>query len=275
MYVYPYGDSQQLNLDWIINKLKELEAESAGNVDLKTVSEALISLTYNPGTLYVRDDYAFLNGKLYRCLSNTSGAFDPDAWQEALIGEDLTVLTRGINAINAAINSLDSNFAPVLSSMVADTNLVIGDLRIYDHALYRITNPITQGNAITVGTNAVKVDLTNLNASGADNFDGYCKMADGTLIQWGKRINQTVVIDQLLDNGMYRGTYTLNYPIPVINNNSVVIGGFQYGTGTGFPFVSPANGKTPNSAILNFFDFEERNGNQGRFDFFIIGRWKQ
>ena len=101
MYKYPYGDSQQLNLDWILAKLKELETAGLG-LDLEEVSNALISLTYNTSTAYRRYDYAFLNGKLYRCLSDTSGAFDPAAWQEALIGDDLAVLTRWINAIDAA-----------------------------------------------------------------------------------------------------------------------------------------------------------------------------
>lgn len=103
MYKYPYGDSQQLNLDWILAKLKELEESGgAGGTDLEEVSNALISLTYNTSTAYQRYDYAFLNGKLYRCLANTSGTFNPAAWQEALIGDDLAVLTRWINAIDAA-----------------------------------------------------------------------------------------------------------------------------------------------------------------------------
>lgn len=103
MYKYPYGDSQQLNLDWILAKLKELEASGgSGGADLEEVSNALLSLTYNTSTAYRRYDYAFLNGKLYRCLTDTSGVFNPTAWQEALIGDDLAVLTRWINAIDAA-----------------------------------------------------------------------------------------------------------------------------------------------------------------------------
>ncbi len=100
MYKYPYGDSQQLNLDWILAKIKDMEAAEAS--DLETISKVLISLPYNTTTSYRRYDYAFLNGKLYRCLTDTSGVFNPTAWQEALIGDDLAVLTRWINAIDAA-----------------------------------------------------------------------------------------------------------------------------------------------------------------------------
>ena len=53
MYKYPYGDSQQLNLDWILAKLKELKNAGIG-LDLEDVSNALISLTYNTNTAYRR-----------------------------------------------------------------------------------------------------------------------------------------------------------------------------------------------------------------------------
>ena len=104
MYQYPYGDTQQLNLDWILTKIKELEASggSGGGSSIKEVANTLISATYNASTQYRRYDYCFYNGKLYRCLSDTTGAFTPADWQEVLIGDDIPILTRLINAIDAA-----------------------------------------------------------------------------------------------------------------------------------------------------------------------------
>lgn len=100
MYVYPYGDSQQLNLDWIINKLKELENQSAP--DLEEIANVFIALTHSSGTQYRRYDYCYYQGKLYRALNDNIGAFNASDWMEVRLGDDIPVLTRLINAIDAA-----------------------------------------------------------------------------------------------------------------------------------------------------------------------------
>ena len=107
MYQYPYGDTQQLNLDWILTKIKELETGS-GNIDMEEVANTLISATYNASNAYRRYDYCYYNGKLYRCLSDTTGAFNPADWQEVLIGDDIPILTRLINAVDASLTSLQN-----------------------------------------------------------------------------------------------------------------------------------------------------------------------
>lgn len=128
MYQYPYGDTQQLNLDWILTKIKELEQQSgSGGSSIEEVANALISATYNAATQYRRYDYCFLNGKLYRCLSDTTGVFNPADWQEVLIGDDIPILTRLINAVDASLTSLQTT---VGNQGNAITNLqnAMGDL---------------------------------------------------------------------------------------------------------------------------------------------------
>lgn len=148
MYKYPYGDSQQLNLDWILAKIKELEASGA---DLEEVSNALISLTYNTNTAYRRYDYAFLNGKLYRCLTDTTGAFDPAAWMEVRIGEDIPVLTRLLNAVDASLTTLQDRAVIQVQDKTADSNTLDN---IVNHALAQITAGITSyGKLFTFRTN--------------------------------------------------------------------------------------------------------------------------
>ena len=102
MYVYPYGDSQQLNLDWIINKLKELEDREASAADLEEIANVFIALTHSSGTQYRRYDYCYYQGKLYRALNDNIGAFNASDWLEVRLGDDIPVLTRLINAIDAA-----------------------------------------------------------------------------------------------------------------------------------------------------------------------------
>lgn len=98
MYQYPYGNAQQLNLDWILSKLQELESGSGGGADLEEVANALVSASFDATIPYRRYDYAFYDGKLYRALNDNIGAFNPADWMEVVIGDDIPVLTRLINA---------------------------------------------------------------------------------------------------------------------------------------------------------------------------------
>ena len=97
MYQYPYGNAQQLNLDWILNKIQELESGGGGEVDLEEVANALVSASYNTGISYRIYDYVFYNNKLYRCVNDTTGAWNPSDWTEVPIGDDVSILTRLIN----------------------------------------------------------------------------------------------------------------------------------------------------------------------------------
>lgn len=99
-FLYPWGNTQQLNLDWILKKIKELETGGGAGADLEEVANALITLTHRSTTQYQRWDYCFYNGKLYRALVNTTGAFAPGDWREVVLGDDVSVLTRLINALN-------------------------------------------------------------------------------------------------------------------------------------------------------------------------------
>lgn len=125
MYQYPYGNAQQLNLDWILNKIQELESGSGG-VSLEAVANALVSASFDTGVSYRRYDYCFYNGKLYRALNDNSGAFNPSDWLEVVLGDDIPVLTRLLNAVDTSLTTLQGQVNDLDSDDVANASTVSG-----------------------------------------------------------------------------------------------------------------------------------------------------
>lgn len=126
MYQYPYGNAQQLNLDWILSKIQELEAGSASGSDLEEVANVLAAASFDATVPYRRYDYAFYDGKLYRALNDNLGAFNPSDWLEVTLGADISVLTRLVNADDAAITTLQNRLDTLGSDDVANESTVTG-----------------------------------------------------------------------------------------------------------------------------------------------------
>lgn len=126
MYQYPYGNAQQLNLDWILSKLQEIESGSGGGADLEKVANTLVSASFDATIPYRRYDYAFYDGKLYRALNDTIGAFNPADWLEVTLGADIPVLTRLLNAVDASLTTLQGQVADLDSDDVDNASNVTG-----------------------------------------------------------------------------------------------------------------------------------------------------
>lgn len=117
MYQYPYGNAQQLNLDWILSKIQELESGSGGGATLEEVANALISATYAVQN-YNRSDIVFYDGKLYRANQNiTAEAWDATHWDEILLGDTVANLVRYVGSLN---NSQVVNISTVPGTHTSD-----------------------------------------------------------------------------------------------------------------------------------------------------------
>lgn len=150
MYKYPYGDSQQLNLDWIISKIKELEASagSGGTVDLEEIANALISATFSSSNAYNRSDIVFHNGKLYRANVNIPApgeSWDPTHWDEILLGD---AVSNVITYLAALSNNQVFNSSTVPGTHTSDAlNNLASDISDLDTAV----NALQEVNILVVG----------------------------------------------------------------------------------------------------------------------------
>ena len=106
----------------------------------------------------------------------------------------------------------------------------------------------------------------------AESGTGYCKMADGTLIQWGEASNVTVSMTQ--SDALYVQRYTITLPISFYNARYFASASFQYSTGYGFACGVPYSGRSTTSFAVDFMETTNRSGNAGRYIWFAIGRWK-
>lgn len=114
-FLYPWGNTQQLNLDWILQKIKELEAGSGG-ADLDEVAEALLAASYS-AQAYNQFDIVFHDGKLY--LANTDIAAPGEAWTPAHWDE--IVLGGPVSALMQHVSNLDSDNVINDSQVTGDT----------------------------------------------------------------------------------------------------------------------------------------------------------
>lgn len=102
MYKYPYGNYSQLNLNWIINKIKDLEHSiGSNNADIEEVANALISASYSSVQEYAVNDIVYDpdTETLYRCntaIPSGGEAWNTDHWDAILIGPTVANLVRAV-----------------------------------------------------------------------------------------------------------------------------------------------------------------------------------
>lgn len=108
-YLYPNGDSQQLNLSWFLAKFKDLY-EYVMNLDPGEASmDTILSRftdQYDPATTYVAGDYCIFDGYIYKANQATSGMFNSGAWDPALPVNDIQGLRILISQLSQTVQDL-------------------------------------------------------------------------------------------------------------------------------------------------------------------------
>lgn len=111
-YLYPYGDTQQLNLSWFLAKFKELY-EYIMNLDPDDIAIATVlsrfTNEYNSSTNYIPGDYVIHEGFIYKANQSTTGNFNPQAWDAALPVNDIQGLRILLGGISRDLTDLEEN----------------------------------------------------------------------------------------------------------------------------------------------------------------------
>ena len=196
MYQYPYGDLQQLNLDWIINKLIQLEQSfvAGESAELEEFANALISLTYIPTQAYNNSDIVFHDGHLYRCNTTIPApgeVWDPAHWDQIMLGNTVANLVRAVAGMNSdhVFNESNVNGTHVTEAL----NALVEDIRYDNHKIQQKKNgaytdvipvedtPSNNSDRLASSKAAydlkgaitsVEDDLASIHATGATNATG-------------------------------------------------------------------------------------------------------
>ena len=241
---FPFLTHQQLNLDWILNEIKRVmgffpESGDPGTVLMKTEDgtswEELAAVDIN------------ING-----VPEDTELTDTDK----LIFYDLSAsANRKITAPNL-LNSMMSNGTPLMDG-TGSAGTSKKPAR-YDH---RHPTDTSRAPADYFQNGNLKFEHGGLNDSGQH----YCKMPDGTLIQWGSVINT--------DDGYAN----VAFPVTFVDDNFVFSASPRYSSAypvIDYRVVSQKN--TNSSGVVNFKELTSTASytTSAIADWFGIGRWK-
>lgn len=108
-FLYPYGDSQQLNLSWFLSTFRELY-EYVQNLDPGESSmDAILSrftAPYDGTKSYTAGQYCIYDGKIYKANKNTTGSFNQSDWDAALPVDEIDTLRQDIAGLAGDVEDL-------------------------------------------------------------------------------------------------------------------------------------------------------------------------
>lgn len=170
---------------------------------------------------------------------------------------DVTDLAAGVE-----IQDANADISELRSALMADEA---------DIANLQSSMTTAQGN-ITALQSADTNLQSQIDALKSTSASGYCKYADGTMIQWGTATVAMPTMTQIASSGVFYAAVTLTFPQAFVNTSFDVNGNSQYPRGYLMPFGGvPAS---TNSATVHIYDFYARASGNVYLRYTAVGRWK-
>lgn len=257
---FPFLTHQQLNLDWILNEIKRVMGFFPESGD--------------PGTVLMKTEDGTAWEELAAVDININGVPEDTELSDTdkLIFYDVSAsANRKITAPNL-LNSMMSNGTPLMDG-TGSAGTSKKPAR-YDHRHPTDTSRQaalsgTQMAAVNSGAPANSFDSNGVLkfAHGGMNESAinYCKMPDGTIIQWGRAINTA------------SGSVAVSFPVAFANDSYLFSANPHYSAAYPVADYRTITQKTSNSGgVINF----EPIATTGAYttpaigDWFAIGRWK-
>ena len=153
---FPYTNTHELNLDWIINKVKDLDklvAEAIGQDAASTIIFA------NPIQWDINNAY----GKYNLVLDSNYNAYLSSRDVPAGILLSDTAYWQPVGNFAQIMEYVLNNFATNQGNdPLAVQNYAVGDLLVYNETLYEVTSAINAGYTIDPGNNCSAVTMEDL-----------------------------------------------------------------------------------------------------------------
>jgi hypothetical protein len=139
---------------------------------------------YDPTATYAVGDKVSYAGNVYSCISAIS---TPEAW-DSTHWDQVDPIQDQVDDVRNTLTQLDQNMAYVESGNTASRTYAAADFISWKGTLYKANQAIPATTAFSTGSGG-NLDLVAGNGGGLNNLidsaSNYCKMPDGTLIQWG------------------------------------------------------------------------------------------
>lgn len=179
-----------------------------------------------------------------------------------------------ISANSVEYTIKDATARSSISSIQSDINTINGDITAIEGDVSTLQGQMAtaQGNISTLQNTATGLQ-NQINLLQTESANGYCKLPDGTMMQWGT--TEVTSGSMSAYANIYVATVTVVFPQRFVDGNYIITGSSKFGTGAELAFGQGATSAT--QASVRVWDVAARvfsASDKLVVKWMAIGRWK-